>query len=91
MLQFIQQRREPVEAVAVAEPEPVREARSAQSMVPFIIQPGFNAPEGVRGGRFLVAFGTSTKTLTTTSTYTAILTALCASTSGFGTCSGSGK
>jgi hypothetical protein len=68
-----------------------RQSRSTPAMVPFVVQPGFNAPEGVRGGRFLVTFGTSTSITTTTSTYTAILTAACRSTTSFNTCTGNGK
>ena len=75
----------------VAEPEPEREARSVSVPVPFVIQPGFEAPDGIRGGRFLVAFGTSTLTSTSTSTYTYVLTALCKSTTGYSTCSSSGR
>ncbi|KAI9564028.1 hypothetical protein GHT06_007766 [Daphnia sinensis] len=82
---------EPVPAAPAVEPDTERQARSAQPMVPFVVQPGFNAPEAVRGGRFLVTFGTSTSVTTTTSTYTAILTAACRSTTSFNTCTGNGK
>ena len=71
--------------------EEKRQEREAQvEMVPFVIEPGFSAPDG-RKGRFLVSFGTSTVIVSTTSTYTAILKALCKSTTSFSTCSGSGK
>ncbi|XP_046448807.1 uncharacterized protein LOC124197398 isoform X2 [Daphnia pulex] len=81
------------EVVAVAPVEDVaeRQSRSTPATVPFVVQPGFNAPEGIRGGRFYVAFGTSTSIITTTSTYTAILTAACRSTTSFNTCQGTGK
>nr|CAH0108597.1 unnamed protein product [Daphnia galeata] len=68
-----------------------RQSRSTPATVPFVVQPGFNAPEGIRGGRFYVAFGTSTTITTTTSTYTAVLTAACRSTTSFSTCPGTGK
>ncbi|KAK4019305.1 uncharacterized protein LOC116915880 [Daphnia magna] len=78
---------EVVPVAAVAE----RQVRSTDAMVPFVVQPGFNAPEGVRGGRFMVTFGTSTTITTTTSTYTAVLTAACRSTTSYSTCPGTGK
>ena len=79
-----------VESVAPVE-DAERQSRSTPATVPFVVQPGFNAPEGIRGGRFYVAFGTSTSITTTTSTYTAILTAACRSTTSFNTCTGNGK
>ena len=74
--------------VAVEEKRQEREAQ--HEMVPFVIEPGFTAPDG-RKGRFLVAFGTKTITATTTSTYTAILKALCKSVTSFASCGSSGK
>ena len=68
----------------------LQERETPNEMVPFVVQPGFSLPDG-RQGRFLVALGTKSITTTTTSTYTAILTALCKSTTAFSTCSGSGK
>ena len=54
--------------------------------IPFIVQPGFSAPDYIGTGRFLIAFGTTTSVTTTTSTYSYILTATCASTTGYQTC-----
>ena len=54
--------------------------------VPIFIEPGFNAPEEVRGGRLLMAFATSTVTATVTSTSTSSLIAICSSASAFRTC-----
>ncbi|XP_059352471.1 uncharacterized protein LOC130691952 [Daphnia carinata] len=82
---------ETVPVAPAVEPDVDRQARSTQPMVPFVVQPGFNAPEAIRGGRFLVTFGTSTSITTTTSTYTAILTAACRSTTSYNTCTGTGK
>jgi hypothetical protein len=67
---------------------PVEQVRAARQIppVPIIIEPGFNAPEDVRGGRFLMAFATSTVTATVTSTSTSVLIAICSSTSAYRTC-----
>ena len=55
--------------------------------VPFIIEPGFRpTPEFTGSGRFLIAFGTTTKITTTTSTYSYSLTATCLSTTGYQSC-----
>jgi hypothetical protein len=54
--------------------------------VPFVVQPGFSAPDYTGSGRFLIAFGTITTVSTTTSTYSYILTATCKSTTGYQTC-----
>ena len=73
--------------------ESERNARAALETsvaVPYVVQPGFNLPQGLGNGRFLLAFGTSTVTTVTTSTYTAILTATCSSTTGFSSCASSG-
>lgn len=59
-------------------------------LVPFIVQPGISLPDE-RAGRFLLSFRTSTIYTTTTSTYTAILTAKCRSLTNFKICSGTGK
>ena len=49
-----------------------------ESSVPFVVQPGFRVPEQFDpNGRFLIAFGTTTKISTTTSTYSYVLTATC--------------
>ena len=60
------------------------------STVPFMVQPGFSAPEGVGSGRWLLAIGTSTVRATTTKTWTVSITAVCASTTGYPTCKASG-
>ena len=66
-----------------------REARGVvPETVPFVVQPGFKAPDGVRGGRFMISFGTSTSITTSTTTYLVILTATCKSTTAFSPCSG---
>ena len=58
--------------------------KERETSVPFVIEPGFKSHDGNFGsGRFLLALGTTTITSFSTSTYTAILTATCASTTGF--------
>lgn len=46
----------------------------------------FFSPSGNNNGRQLLSFGVSTSTITATATFTSVLTAICASTSGFPTC-----
>uniref|UniRef100_A0A0P5P656 Uncharacterized protein n=1 Tax=Daphnia magna TaxID=35525 RepID=A0A0P5P656_9CRUS len=72
-----------------SEVEPIRETREAPAPIPFVVQPGFNAPAGQ--GRVLLFFGTSTVTTTTTTTTTTSLTAICRSTTGFQVCGSTGK
>ncbi|XP_057370964.1 uncharacterized protein LOC130691937 [Daphnia carinata] len=70
--------------------EAIREAKeSSVQTVPFVVQPGFDAPAGQ--GRVYLAFGTSTITTTTTTTSTSTLTAICISTTGFQVCGSQGK
>lgn len=85
---FFFENREPEKPVVPIEAEPARVAR--ETLVPFVVQPGFNLPDG-RTGRYLVAFGTSTITTVKTSTYTAFLTAKCRSTTNFKNCITEGK
>ena len=66
-----------------------REERQAVAPVPFIVQPGFNAPSG--NGRVLLYFGTSTTTTITTITTTTSLVAICRSTTSFQLCGSTGK
>ncbi|XP_057370979.1 uncharacterized protein LOC130691953 [Daphnia carinata] len=76
---------QPVKSV----PESIRETREAPVPIPFVVQPGFNAPAGQ--GRVLLYFGTSTVTTTTTTTTTTSLTAICRSTTGYPVCGSTGK
>ncbi|EFX89142.1 hypothetical protein DAPPUDRAFT_310726 [Daphnia pulex] len=69
--------------------EPSREVRKETSPVPFVVQPGFNAPAGQ--GRVLLYFGTSTVTTTSTTTTTTSITAICQSTTGYPVCGSKGK
>ncbi len=71
------------------EADSVREVRASPEPVPFVVQPGFDAPPGQ--GRLLFVFGTTTVTSTSTSTSTASLTAICRSTTGFQVCNAFGK
>jgi hypothetical protein len=74
------------EEEATREVELVQEEKIQKpAAVPFIIQPGFNVPEG-GAGRFLLAFGTSTVTVVATSTYAVKLTPICSSTTGYSVC-----
>ncbi|KAI9564022.1 hypothetical protein GHT06_007760 [Daphnia sinensis] len=66
-----------------------RQVREAPVPVPFVVQPGFNAPAGQ--GRVLLYFGTSTVTTTSTTTTTTSLTATCRSTTGYQLCGSTGK
>jgi len=75
----------------IEEPVLEKERVTRETQIPFMVQPGFQTPPEMGNGRWLVALGTSTVTSTTTSTYTATLTATCSSTTGFSSCSGSGK
>jgi len=75
--------------------DPVQEVVPSKSasndvLIPLEVQAGFAVPEGVDGNRFLLAFGTSTRTSIVVTTTTSTLTAICSSTTGFSTCS-SGK
>lgn len=70
------------------EVESMRVERQAPQ-VPFIVQPGFNAPIGA--GRVILAFGTSTVTYKATFTTTATLTATCSSTTSYQLCGYAGK
>ncbi|KAI9564024.1 hypothetical protein GHT06_007762 [Daphnia sinensis] len=70
--------------------EATRKAKeSPVEVVPFVVQPGFDAPAGQ--ARVYLAFGTSTITTTTTTTSTSTLTAICISTTGFQVCGSQGK
>lgn len=80
-----------IEEVAEEKDRTVREAAPQSFPVPFMVQPGFKAPDELGSGRFLVALATATVLTTTSSTYTATLTAICKSTSDFLSCSSSGK
>ena len=75
---------------------PVNEVQSKQnvdqtSLIPLVIEPGFELPEGSPVNRFLLAFGTNTLTSYTISTSTVTLTAICSSTTGFPLCGNVGK
>ncbi|XP_046452585.1 uncharacterized protein LOC124200405 [Daphnia pulex] len=61
--------------------------------IPLTIQSGFSLPEGFPAGapRFKLAYGTTTLTTTSTSLSTRSLTATCASTTNYSTCSNAGK
>ncbi|EFX75882.1 hypothetical protein DAPPUDRAFT_322937 [Daphnia pulex] len=61
--------------------------------IPLTVQSGFSLPEGFPTGtpRFKLAFGTTTFTTTSTSISTRSLTATCASTTNYATCSNAGK
>ncbi|XP_046448682.1 uncharacterized protein LOC124197340 [Daphnia pulex] len=72
-----------------SEVEPSREVRKEEAPIPFVVQPGFNAPAGQ--ARVLLYFGTSTVTTTTTTTTTTSITAICQSTTGFPVCGSNGK
>lgn len=72
-----------------ADVETLREVRNTDAVVPFVVEPGFKAPTA--NPRFLVAFGTSTATITSTTLSTTTLTAICQSTTGFQLCGSSGK
>ncbi|XP_046451279.1 uncharacterized protein LOC124199504 [Daphnia pulex] len=61
------------------------------SVIPLVIEPGFELPEGSPVNRFLVAFGTNTVTSYTIATSTVTLTAICSSTTGFPLCGNVGK
>ncbi|KAK4019300.1 hypothetical protein OUZ56_001326 [Daphnia magna] len=70
--------------------EATREAKeSSVDVVPFVVQPGFDAPAGQ--GRVYLAFRTSTITTISTTTRTTTLTAICISTTGFQVCGSQGK
>ncbi|EFX89140.1 hypothetical protein DAPPUDRAFT_95314 [Daphnia pulex] len=78
------------EAVKSVAAEQAREVRmQAAEPVPFVVQPGFNAPAGQ--ARVLLYFGTSTVTTTSTTTTTTSLTASCQSTTGYQLCGSTGK
>ncbi|EFX89139.1 hypothetical protein DAPPUDRAFT_95315 [Daphnia pulex] len=77
----------PVQQLEVA--DSVRQVRASPEPVPFVVQPGFDAPPG--HGRLLFAFATTTITSTSTSTSTASLTAACQSTTGYQVCNAFGK
>ncbi|XP_046451308.1 uncharacterized protein LOC124199522 [Daphnia pulex] len=59
------------------------------NLIPLTVQSGFSLPEGFPASapRFKLAFGTTTLTTTTTSLSTRKLTATCASTTNYSTCS----
>jgi len=73
--------------------ESSRAARStpSETSIPYVVQPGFNVPDGVPSGRFLLAFGTTTTTVTSTTTYISSLTAICLSTTAYQLCGSTGK
>ena len=75
----------PEDVVPVEEPA-VRESRETPNLVPFVVQPGFNAPEQLRNVRQFVNVATRTVSTTTTVTNTLKLTAVCASTTGYPAC-----
>ncbi len=71
------------------EPEPsVREVRETPA-IPFVVQPGFSAPNG--NARVMLYFGTSTVTSTALATTTVSVTAICRSTSSYQLCGSTGK
>ncbi|XP_046644361.1 uncharacterized protein LOC124329354 isoform X1 [Daphnia pulicaria] len=72
-----------------SEVDSVREVRASPEPIPFVVQPGFDAPPSL--GRLLFAFATTTITSTSTSTSTASLTAACRSTTGYQVCNAFGK
>ncbi|EFX89138.1 hypothetical protein DAPPUDRAFT_220721 [Daphnia pulex] len=83
--------------VKPAEPEPVVDADAesirverAPVAIPYVIQPGFDAPSNIQA-RVLLAFSTVTTTSTSTTTTTTSLTAICQSTTGFQVCGSNGK
>jgi len=81
------------DAVQVAPVEETRVVRKAptETAIPYVVQPGFNVPDGVPSGRFLLAFGTTTTTVTSTTTYVSSLTAICQSTTAYQLCGSTGK
>ena len=79
---------EPVQSI-IEDDESVREVRASPKPVPYVVQSGFNAPDGQ--GRLLFVFGTTTITTTSTTTTTASLTAACRSTTGYQVCNAFGK
>ncbi|XP_046644362.1 uncharacterized protein LOC124329354 isoform X2 [Daphnia pulicaria] len=81
----VKEETEPVKS----EVEPSREVRKETAPIPFVVQPGFNAPAGQ--ARVLLYFGTSTVTTTTTTTTTTSITAICQSTTGYPVCGSHGK
>jgi hypothetical protein len=80
----------PAEVAPVEETRVVRKAPT-ETAIPYIVQPGFNVPDGVPSGRFLLAFGTTTTTVTSTTTYVSSLTAICQSTTAYQLCGSTGK
>jgi len=66
------------EDVMRPEPSAARPVRENPA-VPYIVQPGFRAPDSVGSGRFLLSFFTTTTTTTTSALATATLTATCSS------------
>ncbi|XP_057370963.1 uncharacterized protein LOC130691936 [Daphnia carinata] len=71
------------------EVESAREVRESIEPIPYVVQPGFEAP--ARQNRLLFTFTTTTITSTTTVTSIASLTAICISTTGFQVCNSAGK
>jgi hypothetical protein len=82
-------REEEAAPVQKVEVDSVRQIQASPEPVPFVVQPGFDAPPG--HGRLLFTFATTTITSTSTSTSTASLTAACQSTTGFQVCNAFGK
>jgi hypothetical protein len=66
-------------------------AADETSVIPLVIEAGFELPEGSPVNRFLLAFGTNTLTSYTVSTSTITLTAICSSTTGFPLCGNFGR
>lgn len=82
---------EKLEKVAVEAESSVRSSRDVSVVeVPFVVQPGFSAPDGI-APRFLLAFSTTTVTRITTTTSTSSLVAICSSTSNYQLCVSNGK
>ena len=86
-LRFVPNCSEETKPVQVEEGS-IREERKAP-LIPFVVQPGFQAPMGQ--GRVLMSFGTSTITSTTTFTSTTSLVAICRSSTSFQLCGSTGK
>lgn len=66
-------------------------AKKPEDIIPFQIQSGFNAPDGLDKVRFGLSFTTTTVTTFSTVTSTSTLTAICNSSTGFPLCGFTGK
>lgn len=88
---FLPSPEKPEKVAVEKQAESVRPSRDVSVVeVPFVVQPGFSAPDGI-APRFLLAFSTTTVTLTTTTTSTSSLVAICSSTSNYQLCVSNGK